>query len=261
MKRILSLGAGVQSSTLALMAAHGEIEMPDCAIFADTQAEPESVYRWLDYLKGLLPFPVHRVTKGDLFEAAIKVNLSKSGKYWIANSPPMFAERNGRPFPIMRQCTTSFKIRPIQSKIKKMLAKGETCEQWIGISLDEAHRMKPSRDELIKNRWPLIDLRMTRRDCIAWMQKLGYPKPPKSSCVFCPYQSDQQWKRLKDEEPADFEKAVRFEAMIQYSFRKVGFEGATYLHRSLKPIDQVVFDKSSNQIDMFGNECEGMCGV
>ena len=134
------------------MAAHGEIEMPDCAIFADTQAEPKSVYRWLDYLEGLLPFPVHRVTKGDLFEAAIKVNLSKSGKYWKSNNPPMLAERNGRPFPIMRQCTTSFKIRPIQSKIKKMLAKGETCEQWIGISLDEAHRMKPSRDELIKNR-------------------------------------------------------------------------------------------------------------
>jgi hypothetical protein len=35
--RVLSLGAGVQSTTLALMAAHGEIgPMPDCAIFADT---------------------------------------------------------------------------------------------------------------------------------------------------------------------------------------------------------------------------------
>lgn len=34
--RILSLGAGVQSSTLALMAEHGEIEKPDYAIFADT---------------------------------------------------------------------------------------------------------------------------------------------------------------------------------------------------------------------------------
>ncbi len=31
--RALSLGAGVQSTTLALMAAHGEIgPMPDCAI-------------------------------------------------------------------------------------------------------------------------------------------------------------------------------------------------------------------------------------
>lgn len=35
--RALSLGAGVQSTTMALMAAHGEIgPMPDCAIFADT---------------------------------------------------------------------------------------------------------------------------------------------------------------------------------------------------------------------------------
>lgn len=47
---ILSLGAGVQSSTLALMAAAGEITpMPQAAIFADTQAEPASVYKWLDW--------------------------------------------------------------------------------------------------------------------------------------------------------------------------------------------------------------------
>jgi hypothetical protein len=35
--RALSLGASVQSTTMALMAAHGHIgRMPDCAIFADT---------------------------------------------------------------------------------------------------------------------------------------------------------------------------------------------------------------------------------
>lgn len=34
--RVLSLGAGVQSTTLALMMAHGEVEVPDAAIFADT---------------------------------------------------------------------------------------------------------------------------------------------------------------------------------------------------------------------------------
>ncbi len=39
----LSLGAGVQSSTLALMYASGELSpMPAGAIFADTQAEPAS---------------------------------------------------------------------------------------------------------------------------------------------------------------------------------------------------------------------------
>lgn len=43
--RVLSLGAGVQSTTLVLMAAHGVVgPMPDCAIFADTGWEPKAVY-------------------------------------------------------------------------------------------------------------------------------------------------------------------------------------------------------------------------
>ncbi|MGB5093359.1 MAG: hypothetical protein WBN97_08640, partial [Parvibaculum sp.] len=43
-----ALGAGVQSTTLALMAAHGEIgPMPDCTIFADTGWVPQAVYEHL----------------------------------------------------------------------------------------------------------------------------------------------------------------------------------------------------------------------
>ena len=58
MKIICSLGAGVQSSTLVLMAARGELTpMPDAAIFADTGAEPEGVYTWLDELEKEIPFP------------------------------------------------------------------------------------------------------------------------------------------------------------------------------------------------------------
>jgi 3'-phosphoadenosine 5'-phosphosulfate sulfotransferase (PAPS reductase)/FAD synthetase len=64
---VISLGAGVQSSTMALMAARGQIEpMPDYAIFADTQAEPKHIYSWLDWLETQLPFPLIRVTKGNL---------------------------------------------------------------------------------------------------------------------------------------------------------------------------------------------------
>ena len=39
--RILSLGAGVQSSTLAMLIEKGKIPMVDAAIFADTGAEPK----------------------------------------------------------------------------------------------------------------------------------------------------------------------------------------------------------------------------
>jgi 3'-phosphoadenosine 5'-phosphosulfate sulfotransferase (PAPS reductase)/FAD synthetase len=67
--RALSLGAGVQSTTLALMAAHGKIgPMPDCAIFSDTGWEPKAVYAHLDWLRSdnVLPFPVHVVSAGNI---------------------------------------------------------------------------------------------------------------------------------------------------------------------------------------------------
>src|SRR6185295_2844253 len=71
MLNIISLGAGVQSTTMALMAAHGEITpMPDCAIFADTMAEPAATYEHLQWLTSdnVLPFPVHIVSAGNLTE-------------------------------------------------------------------------------------------------------------------------------------------------------------------------------------------------
>lgn len=66
---------------MALMAAHGKITpMPHAAIFADTQAEPESVYRWLDWLEKQLPFPVHRVTAGSLFKDTLRIRERKDKK-------------------------------------------------------------------------------------------------------------------------------------------------------------------------------------
>ena len=40
---VISLGVGVQSSTMLLMAAKGELPNVDCAIFADTGYEPKSL--------------------------------------------------------------------------------------------------------------------------------------------------------------------------------------------------------------------------
>ena len=259
---VISLGAGVQSSTMALMAAQGEINpMPDCAVFADTQVEPQSVYRWLDWLEKQLPFPVHRVTRGHLGEYATKVTLSKNNRYYSGGWPPVYAiGPSGKASPMMRQCTTDFKINPIQ-KFYRNHYKKQDIAQWIGISIDEAHRMKQSRNERIENRWPLIELGMKRHQCIQWMNDHGYPKPPRSACVFCPYQHDREWLRLKTEEPDDFAKAVEFEIKMQTTKSMVGFDGDVRLHKSMKWLSEVDFDPSKDQFDMFGNECEGMCGL
>lgn len=260
-KHFISLGAGVQSSTMALMAAHGEITpMPEAAIFADTQAEPASVYKWLDWLEKQLPFPVYRVTAGNLGKVE-GLRTSKSGKVYQRFFVPMFALTKSGTGIMKRQCTREFKVHPIRRKILSLVAKDETATQWIGISFDELDRMKESQHKHIQNRWPLVDMVIRRRNCLEWMERHSYPQPPRSACVFCPYHTDSEWDRLKHEQPEEFQKAVEYEKLQQeMSQKSTTFSGIPFLHGTLKPLDQVMFVDHRQQ-NLFRNECEGMCGV
>jgi len=270
----LSLGAGVQSSTLALMAAHGEIgPMPDAAIFADTQAEPESVYHWLDWLEKQLPYPVYRVTKGNLADGAVelKQHQTKPIQYAKWYIPAFTDSPNGGNGILGRKCTQEYKIEPLRKKQKELAGithgqKNVTVTTWIGISWDEAQRMKASRDAWCQMRWPLIELRMKRHHCLEWMKDHGYPEPPRSACTFCPFHSDTEWRKVK-QEPEEFAKVVEFEKKMQSVAKLDGLLRYTpYLHPSLKPIDQVDFrsDEECGQGLLWNtiqNECSGMCGV
>jgi hypothetical protein len=278
-KHILSLGAGVQSSTLALMAARGEVkDYPhlDAAIFADTQDEPRGVYDWLDWLEQEIarsphPYPVYRVTAGKLSDRALLMRVTKDGRKYSNTDIPFFTRAaDGSQGKITnRACTYDFKIRPIMKKARELggIKRGQKTVgvvQWIGISLDEVHRMKPSRDAWAENCWPLVDMRMRRHDCLLWMERNGYPKPPRSSCVYCPYHSNAEWRRLKEEEPEAWHRAVQFERDIQ---RVKGgtdnMQAVPYLHKSLLPLDEVDLStiEDHGQMSLWGNECEGMCGV
>ncbi len=275
MLNIISLGAGVQSSTMALMAAHGEITpMPDCAIFADTQAEPKSVYTWLDWLEKQLPFPVYRVTVGDLSINELRVRRSgKSGKLYLDSSIPAFILKpDGTKGLMGRRCTADYKIVPLQRKIRELTGikrQGKSlvgARVWIGISTDEAHRMKPSHVDYIENTWPLIDHAVSRLGCLEWMAAHNYPEPPRSACRFCPFHSDEEWLRIKTQEPEEFIKVMEFESALQAAAKsQETLQGIPFLHDLAKPIGEIDFEKlyadSHRQLSMFGNECEGMCGV
>lgn len=254
---ILSLGAGVQSSTLALMAAKGEIApMPDAAIFADTGWEPRKVHEYLDWLEKQLPFPVYRVMHKD----GLLAGLQGNGR---VASVPFFTGNGGMAW---RQCTMEYKVIPVQKKTRELLGYKPrqripegSATMWIGISTDEAIRMKQSKVAWIKHTWPLIDIGMNRDDCIAWFDGKGFPRPPKSSCLGCPYHSDKHWVEMKTNNPDEWEHTVQMDKLIRRRSEKMVQE--QFMHRSCKPLDQVDFSMLENQLDMFGNECEGMCGV
>ena len=271
--QLLSLGAGVQSSTIALMAAVGEITpMPTAAIFADTGDEPANVYAWLDWLEKQLPYPVYRVQKGVISTDSLRILTSKkSGKKYLRTLIPAFTKQpNGSIGLLGRKCTRNYKVDMIIRKARELgaIKRGQKTigvVQWIGISVDEAHRMKDSHVKWAENRWPLIEKNMTRKACLAWMKARGYPEPPRSACVYCPFHSDAEWRRLRDDEPLEFERAVKFEKDLQHAATKQeALTGVPYLTRRCVPLDTVDFDENKpgyEQLSMFGNECEGLCGV
>jgi len=270
--RYISLGAGVQSSVLALMAARGEIgPMPDCAVFADTQWEPAGIYEHLSWLETQLPFPVHRVTFGDIREMALgTLDENRDGKW--SPTMPVFIDS---PLQGMgtRQCTNNFKIEPIYRLVRELmgykkgqrLPKGTVAESWMGISRDEAQRMKDSRSWWISNRYPLIERMMSRHDCQVWFEE-NYPGRilARSACIGCPYRTDREWRSMRDNDVKSWIDAVQFDhALRSGSHNAFGMDSPVYLHRSMTPLDMVDLstEQDRGQLDMFGNECEGMCGV
>jgi 3'-phosphoadenosine 5'-phosphosulfate sulfotransferase (PAPS reductase)/FAD synthetase len=251
---IISLGAGVQSSTMSLMAAKGEITpMPKCAIFADTGSEPKRVYEWVERLGNMLNFPL-RICKshlGPLHERIISYGFSQIPAWMIGT--------NGKPTLGKKQCTNHWKIRPVTKDIRaftgttgKIVPK-EHFHVWKGISTDEISRMKDSVIRSQKAVFPLIDQLMSREHCRLYLHKLGLPTV-KSACVFCPYRSDKQWQESKQSGGDEWDIIIEVD-------RKLNSRGE-FLHKSCTKIDEVDFTKPKDgQLNLFNNESEGMCGV
>jgi hypothetical protein len=240
-KRVLSLGAGVQSTALLLLACQRRIEPWDVAVFADTGGEPSYVYEHLDKLTeyaAQFDQQVVKVSNGDLLQDT----LTKKSV-----SPPLWMKRSdGKPGgPGFRGCTDRYKVRPIDKWLRQYADVPNGCTKTmvnlgIGISTDESIRMKDSRQPWIHHTFPLIDLGWSRDDCQAYLNELGWGTTPKSACTYCPYHSDELWAEVKALDPRGWDEAIEFDKKVRLGTRQRDEGGVTFfLHRSYQPLDQV----------------------
>lgn len=244
---VLSLGAGVQSTTILLMAIKGQLPKPDIAIFADTGAESRATYAhlaWLTKLAGENSIPVVHIQAGNLKNDLL--NASELMRSFIV-IPAHCIGRTGIKSILRRQCTREYKITPIRQEIRRWLGvkpheriPAEAVDLWIGISTDEARRMLSYRQD---NKWlipvfPLVNMTpMSRQECLAW---LAYYYPninvPRSSCVCCPYQCNREWKLIYD--TPDWDVAISIDTALRH--RNAGYiTDDMYLHQSYKPLTEV----------------------
>jgi hypothetical protein len=278
--KVLSYGGGTQSAALALMSAAGDLPKVDHVIFADTQGELPETYLYAEYVERHLTaagIPFHRVTAGSLEEAL----LSDTPTSHNPTPPAHVVNPDGSKGRIgAYRCSYDYKRRIITREVKRLCGgrgawKRADVEQWIGFSVDEATRCKPSQecrcghnrvrppkeksgeprghrpscdacaceafDPWQTNVWPLIDLGYRRGDTIRWFAEHGHPTPPRSACWFCPNSRNGRWSLLKTDHPDLFERACKLDETIRngggFNARgNVPFKGTMFLHDSRIPL-------------------------
>jgi len=277
---VLNLGAGVQSTTLYLLMREGFFELPGgpaCAIFADTQEEPDAVYRHLDWLEALKPaYPfILRRTKGKLGDDLVN-GVNSTGQRF-ASIPAYTSPEGVHPAAgqTRRQCSREYKTEVIWRTIRTEVLGLKPRQRWprnavtqyFGISRDEASRAVRIQERVRKERhgtarFPLLEMGWTRADCLRYLADKVPHQVPRSACVFCPYHSDQEWKRLKQDANAwarilEVDRQLRQPGVIVNR----GLKQKLYLHRSARSMEEVDLNENQLEFPGFVRECEGMCGV
>lgn len=282
---ILNLGAGVQSTTLALLASEGRIQYPGepavqmhAAIFADTGEEPQdpghNVYAHLNWLRGQLKFPIIVRTAGRLGEHLM---TGEGPTRRFASIPAFTLSDTGKVSKVRRQCTTDYKVEVVEQAIRRdvlglrprqRIPKMVRVVQYMGISVDESGRMLRAKARVEANprfwssfRWPLIEqFQWTRGDCRKYLSGRVPHRVPRSACVFCPYHDNEEWAAIKSRNGVDWARAVELDRALRTPGMVVnrGLREPLFLHRSCRPLEEVDFGTMPG--DSMAAECLGMCG-
>ena len=268
---VLSLGGGKQSSTLFLKNLRGEIQPPaHFAIFADTMWERKKTYSYLDYLDELAiqhNFPkIWRVSAGN-----IKENMLFGGSIFRENTIPFWvlSQDKTKASMIQRRCSRHYKVFAIRREIRKVFSMNPYTI-WIGFSLDEVSRRNDSRFPSYQTpRYPLLEQRLTRDQCVAYLENNNFEVPVKSSCVCCPYRKHPEWLEMSQNNPEEFQEAVDFGKQMKNKLKNIKHfknadipeekGGGLYLTRALKDLDKIDLHKYKDSTEEDEAECGHGC--
>ncbi|MGX9214319.1 hypothetical protein ACRYGZ_08990 [Mycobacteroides abscessus] len=297
-----SMGAGWQSTAIALLAAQGVIEKPRFAVFADTGWEPPEVYAHLARLDEEVLAPAGialvRVRAGSIYDEALDPHFPRSLPLYTRDP------KTGEPGGITsRTCTTNFKMIAIYRWLREQLGakvsegsctfcsgegqrnapwlvkyghekpwgicsvcrgtgtvrkvgappQGVWARSYVGFSADEMGRISPSRVSYAFDTFPLVgrdqngevvppDLSMSRHDCGEYNTRHGFPEVMKSACIGCPWHSDAEWIRIKQDE-RQWQQVVDLDRSIRNT---PGLDNEAFLHKSRIPIEDVTFESADD---------------
>lgn len=240
-------GGGVQSAAIAALIVQGELR-PDLAVIVDTEREQSTTWTYMDAViapaLATVGLTLHRVRKTE-YEHRDLYGGADADTLLI----PAFTTQSGAVGKLSNFCSSYWKREVVK---RWGNAQGVTAvDLWLGISLDEHERMQ-NRAGKWTTRYPLIERRMNRGDCMALVERIGWPQPPRSSCFMCPNHTADEWRDIRDNKPADWQAAIHFDREMRKR------DPHAFIHHDAVPLDQA--DLTERNGVLFGHGCSsGHC--
>lgn len=233
---VWSCGGGTQSGAIATLIRLGKLPKPDYAFMTDTERERSSTWPFVD---GFI--------RPALESVGLKLQVIKAVDYG-ASLDVVYISEKGEQTPLLPMYTTlagSGKLSPFCSgKWKRDVGERwmrsigiETARNWIGISRDEARRIRAQHRNWLELWYPLIfEVPMTRDMCVSLIREQGWTgQIPHSACYMCPNHSDAEWIDMKLHWSADFQEDPHL-----------------YLHPSCVPLAEVDFFAQRSMLEERG---------
>jgi 3'-phosphoadenosine 5'-phosphosulfate sulfotransferase (PAPS reductase)/FAD synthetase len=222
---VIHYGGGRQTAAMLVLVKRGLLPKPDRIVIADTGRENPSTWDYREEITEPLAQSMGLTIEIAPRSLAYVDLYSHQGELLI----PAYT-KTGK---LSAFCSTEWKQRVVRRYLKGQ--HGITsATAWIGYALDERKRYKPNEED-ISGPWyrsfPLMELSLTKRDCVQVLEDFGLPVPPPSACWMCPNKPNEEWRYLRDNYPAAFEQACALDEDIRDEDIAQGHEGV-WLHHS-----------------------------
>lgn len=200
-----AFGGGPPSVALMILNAWGEIiPKAEVIVFADTGGEKARTYELMPiYEAWAAEHDLEMVTTRAHMESLTERMLNNQGAKGVP--APVFTETGmGR-----RMCTVRWKIQPNEKWLRAKFGRRTRLVAQIGYTYPkEILRVRDAKYKLTTNRYPLLEKKLTRQNCVEIIQMAGLPVPPWSACKYCPLQPKGAWQQLASVYTEDFQEVI-----------------------------------------------------
>ena len=264
---ILCCGAGMQSTALALMScenARDGIKYPlvpiyDAIVFCDLCSEAPWVYKQVAFIANACKkcgISFYILTT-DLYGIFMK----NFGSGHVSSIPFWSIGADGKKAKMRRHCTIDFKIIKIQQFVRYELlgyrwreklreADRGAHEMHIGFSFEEQQRIFDSYHPMFVNRFPLVEMGLTRADNYRYCLEVWGLNTKASACIFCPFHRKYFFWHLKSHHPKRYHDLVAFDQKLEKEQPNTMIRSKLFVSRSRKRIKDLT-DAECNDAETF----------